>query len=84
MKEIPLPEKISYPLAVAASGPAGCYSVQLELLEKVNEIVRFLNARRTLADMSPEEIEKIGKFIQELDKREWKIPPYNPDLSDKL
>jgi len=61
------------------------YRHDLEIvIEKVNEIVRFLNAHRTLADMSPEEIEKIGKFIQELDKEEWKIPPYNSDLSDKL
>ena len=61
------------------------YRHDLEIvIDKVNEIVRFLNAHRTLADMSPEEIEKIGKFIQELDEREWKIPPYNPDSSDKL
>jgi len=61
------------------------YRHDLEIvIDKVNEIVRFLNAHRTLADMSPEEIEKIGKFIQELDEREWKIPPCNPDLSDKL
>ena len=60
------------------------YWHDLEIVaDKVNEIVRYLNAHRTLADMSPEEIEKIGKFIQELDEREWKIPPYKDNSKRK-
>jgi len=44
------------------------------IMKKLNEIIDWINKRRTLADMSPEEIEKINKYIQELDKQElqWK------------
>jgi len=73
MEKIPEPEKISYPSF--CSGPDGCYSMQMKLLRKVNEIVAWINDHRTLAEMSPEEIEKIGKHVQELDKGEWKKEP---------
>lgn len=70
MEKIPEPKKISCPLS--ANGPDGCYSMQVKLLKKANEIVTWINDHRTLAEMSPKEIEKIGKYVQELDKMEWK------------
>lgn len=40
------------------------------LIDKQAEIVDYLNKHRTLAEKSPEEIERIGKYIQELHKKE--------------
>ena len=70
MEKIPLPKKIFYP-KVGGKGKESCCAMQLTLLEKLNEIVGWINEHRGLAEMLPEEIEKIGKYIQELDKMEW-------------
>ena len=70
MEKIPIPKTIRCPLA--ADRPGGCLFMQMKLLKKVNEIVGWIKNRQGLAEMSPEELEKIGKYIRELDKMEWK------------
>lgn len=70
MEKIPIPKKIFYP-KVGGKDKESCCAMQLRLLEKLNEIVGWINEHRGLAEMSPEEIEKIGKYIRELDKMEW-------------
>lgn len=74
MEKIPEPKTILCPLGV--DRPGACLSMQIKLLRKVNEIVTWINNHRTLAEMSPEEIEKIGEYVQELDEMEWKKKPW--------
>lgn len=70
MEKIPIPKTILCPLA--ADRPGGCFPMQMKLLKKVNEIVGWIKDHRGLAEMSPGELEKLGKHVQELDRREWK------------
>lgn len=40
------------------------------LIDKQNEIVHWINKHRTLVEKSPEEIERIGKYVNKLHRRE--------------